>query len=152
MSHKEELEATKLALVKMTAERDALERVLMHHEARGAAEEPVGKGPHAITTLARFTLKQHAVLQMLLRGARNAEIAARLKVSESTVKTIVTGAMDKVGTNRRTHLASLMQPVMGAVNNATYEQVTTLPKDWDMKWTAKDRKVRPELYVRKHHA
>jgi len=48
----------------------------------------------------QLTTKQHAALQMLLRGADNAEIAERFNVSPNTAKIYVRGIAKKLGVVR----------------------------------------------------
>ena len=54
---------------------------------------PAARPPEAIATL---TERELEVLRLLARGLTNAEIAARLHVSETTVKTHVGHVLDKL--------------------------------------------------------
>ena len=54
-----------------------------------------------------LTPRELEVLAMMARGASNAEIADRLVLSPSTVKTHVKNILRKLGVGNRTHAASI---------------------------------------------
>jgi DNA-binding CsgD family transcriptional regulator len=109
-------------------------------------------GTAVMAAVRRMSMKQHAVLQMVLRGTDTAEIAERLGSSESTAKTHVRGIMKHLRreTGRdvltKQHVTVLTKPVIEALSDEEYEAMARIPKDWDAKWTAKDRKAHPALY------
>jgi len=59
--------------------------------------------PRAAPELDRLTEREREVLVLLVRGLSNTEIASRLFVSESTVKTHVTRIFTKLGLRDRAH-------------------------------------------------
>lgn len=61
-------------------------------------------GPRPAAT-ARFTRREQEVLNLLLDGGSNREIAANLKIEERTVKSYVTRLMRKMGVKNRTALS-----------------------------------------------
>jgi len=91
------------------------------------------------SVLSRFTVKQHAVLQMLLRGAGNAEIAERFGVSPNTAKVYVRTIAKKVGVNTRAQIVMRTLEDFNSVDDNSYRLMTGgLPKDWDADWSEPD--------------
>ena len=66
----------------------------------GSAETPTPLG-----ALGRLTERQRAVALLVAEGMTNGEIAARLSVSDATVKSHITAVMRRVGVRSRTQLA-----------------------------------------------
>ena len=67
----------------------------------------VAKQAAAQSRLDRLTDREREVVLAVATGAGNTEIAARLQVSEATVKVHVSRAMTKLGVDNRTQLAIL---------------------------------------------
>ena len=97
--------------------------VLLRELARGTihvrpAPERARAGRPA--ALAVLTPREHEILVMLADGARNAEIAASLQVSEQTVKFHVSNVFRKIGASNRTEACrwaireGLVRPEPGA--------------------------------------
>jgi len=117
--------------------------MLSHMSAQLARiEEKVGRlsapevlerdNPADVAMLNIFTTKQHAILQMLLRDAPNSEIAERLDVTTSTVKTHIAMICRKLGVKRRASAITTAAPMFGRVSDDVYETVSGgLPKNWD---------------------
>jgi DNA-binding CsgD family transcriptional regulator len=118
------------------------------------ATTPSGRSEREAIAVAlrRMSAKQHAVLQMTLRGTDTHEIADRLGSSESTAKTHVRGIMKHLRreTGRdvltKQHVVALTKPVIDALSDEEYADIATIPKNWDATWTRKDRKVHAALY------
>ncbi|WP_158282028.1 MULTISPECIES: LuxR C-terminal-related transcriptional regulator [unclassified Azospirillum] len=103
----------------------------------------------------QLTPKQHAVIQMMLRGASNVEIAKRLGWSESTAKGAIHNLARKflapIGATRydRAGLDNVVRPIYEAMGPQEYEHVATFPKTWDARWTEADIAIRPYLYEKR---
>ena len=76
-----------------------------------------------------FTMKQHAVLQMIHMGSSNREIGQALDVTESTVKVHVKAIMDKLGVRTRSQVALATKELMG-LEADDYEKLTRVPRGW----------------------
>ena len=91
-----------------------------------------------------MTMKQHAVLQMLLRGAGNQEIADRFGVSVNTAKVYVRSIAKKLGTHTRTETVVMAMPVMQEMTDTEYAVMARgLPRDWDASYNYERREDDP---------
>lgn len=100
----------------------------------------------AFAVMTKMTPKQHAVLQMLLRGASNHEISERFNVSENTVKIHVKAIMDKLGVRKRSLIVLNMRSAFNDIAEDQYTAMSTLSKRWDLEWNSKDRRMNKHLY------
>jgi len=100
----------------------------------------------AFAVMTKMTPKQHAVMQMLLRGASNHEISERFNVSENTVKIHVKAIMDKLGVRKRSLIVLNMRSAFNDIAEDQYVAMTTLSKRWDLEWSSKDRRINKHLY------
>jgi DNA-binding NarL/FixJ family response regulator len=75
--------------------------------------EPGGPAVHDALRRSGLTSREADVVELVGRGASNAEIARSLHVSEATVKTHLTRIYTKVGVRTRTQLAILAGGVTG---------------------------------------
>ena len=89
-----------------------------------------GREAHADTILLQFTLKQHAVMQLLLNGARTSGIAEVMDVTESTVKVHIRSICQKLGANKRIFVIGLYSEAYAGVTPERYAVLTRLPYDW----------------------
>jgi DNA-binding CsgD family transcriptional regulator len=116
-----QLEGLSHALARLEGKIDAM---LM---GRGVAL-PSGEG--SVGRLRTLTRRQHGALQMLLRGASNAEIAERFGVSENTAKVYVRGIAAKVGAQTRSQIVALTMNEVRDLSAAAYQAMAGIPKDW----------------------
>ena len=87
----------------------------------------------------QLTTKQHAALQMLLRGADNAEIAERFNVSPNTAKIYVRGIAKKLEVSTRAQIVVRLLDVFNDLDDNSYRAMTGgLPKDWDATYVHPD--------------
>lgn len=87
----------------------------------------------------QFTTKQHAALQMLLRGADNNEIAERFNVSPNTSKVYVRGIAKKLDVQTRAQIVVKMLDTFNDFDDNSYRMLTGgLPKDWDENYAEPD--------------
>ena len=79
-----------------------------------------------------MSVKQHAALQMVVRGASNQEIADRFGVSVNTAKVYLRSLAKRLGVTLRTQIAVRVLPVMRALSEEEYRALARgLPKNWD---------------------
>ena len=82
--------------------------------------------------LHNFTRRQHAVLQMVCRGASNAQIGERLGVTENTAKVHVRTIAKKLKVNTRPQIILCVIDAMKDIAEDSYQVMSGgLPKDWD---------------------
>ena len=85
-----------------------------------------------LETLPDMTSKQHASMQMLLRGADNNEIGERFNVSPNTAKVYVRSIAKKLKVNSRAQIVVKLLDVFNEVDDNAYRIMSGgLPKDWD---------------------
>jgi len=86
-----------------------------------------------------WTVKQHCVLQMILRGASNEDIAKRMKVTVNTAKVHVRTLFRKLDVNTRAECVSKCLIAFREVSDDQYMLMTRgLPKDWDETYSEPD--------------
>lgn len=87
----------------------------------------------------QFTPKQHATLQMLMRGCENREIAERLGVTDNTVKVHVRNIARRLGVTNRVQVALRSSRMMEQIDDNSYRLVSGgLPKNWDAEYSSPD--------------
>lgn len=125
-----QLEAYKAIVDRLTGGKNTAE-VAKKNEAR----ERFGRAFHAFGNM---TTKQHCAYQMLMHGKSNAEIAARMGVTESTAKVYVRSIMKKLGVSTRSQVILATQEAFAEIGDAEYEGMAGIPKNWDETWTPDD--------------
>lgn len=83
-----------------TTKAQTIERVVVH-EVRVPVDGPFVRNTQAIARLG-ITPREYEILGLIASGLSNREIAARLFVSENTVKTHLSRLFDKLNARRRT--------------------------------------------------
>lgn len=87
----------------------------------------------------QFTPRQHATLQMLMRGCENREIADRLGVTDNTVKVHVRNIARRLGVNNRVQVALRSSRMFEQIDDNSYRLVSGgLPKNWDADYSFPD--------------
>ncbi len=93
----------------------------------------------AVKFFGRFTPKQNAVLQMLMGGTGNEEIAHRLGVALNTAKVHVRLIARKLGVNTRSQVAVAAMPFFNVISADAYRNATLgLPKEWHQTYGSPD--------------
>lgn len=101
------------------------------------SENTGGEGELAVAAeaIANLTVKQHAVLQMLMRHAGNREIAERMGTTNNTAKVHVRLIAAKFGVTNRARIASLARAVISKMPDDVYERMSGgISKNWDAEW------------------
>ena len=135
----------------MTAQLDRIEwkldQLLMRMSAPQPTTTPTPRvaGPDnsastdATHLLHGWTIKQHVVLQMILRSATNDEVAGRLGVTTNTAKVHVRTLMKKLRVNTRSEIVAKCLIPFREVGEDTYLLMTGgMPKDWDVTYVQPD--------------
>ncbi len=113
--------------------------MLKAHDAPSSGEVSPTAITHHHVDMPQFTTKQHAALQMLLRGADNQEIADRFNVSPNTSKVYVRGVAKKLGVQTRAQIVVKMLDVFNDFDDNSYRMLTGgLTKDWDQNYAEPD--------------
>ena len=89
---------------------DAIRRVaggesLLDPEVTARVLERLQEGQAPDELISRLSAQEHHVLELLAEGLTNRQIAARLYLSEKTIKNYVTAVLTKMGMARRTEAA-----------------------------------------------
>lgn len=111
--------------------------VAQPEEAKKTAIKAVSVGAEAF--FRQFTPRQHATLQMLMRGCENREIADRLGVTDNTVKVHVRNIARRLGVNNRVQVALRSSRMFEQIDDNSYRLVSGgLPKNWDAEFSFPD--------------
>lgn len=96
-----------------------------------AATSSIAK-PHAelLGTLARLTLKRHAVLTATLMGASYQEIADKLGCDTTTIKLQLKAALEAVGIKSRTELRLHHSGLLDPISDEDYRERFQISKRW----------------------
>jgi DNA-binding NarL/FixJ family response regulator len=107
----------------------------------GQASNAVSPSPRqqADEFLPMMTVKQHAVLQMLLSGKSNQDIADRFGVTDNTAKVYVRTIAKKLDVNTRAQIVMRTLEAFNAIDESSYRMLAGgLPKDWDDNYAEPD--------------
>lgn len=120
----------------LKAQLETMERMMEKVLASNATKKFSATSDSASVAMRQMTPKQHAALQMVLRGASNDEIAKRFDVTPSTAKVYVKGIMDKMGVRNRPQIVSRSLNIMEQIDEEEYRVMSGgVPKDWDKNYT-----------------
>ena len=132
-------------LARLSSRLDAQERMIASLMASAPAASAAGMSG---ADLAGMTVKQHVTLQMLLRGASNAQIADRLGISENGAKVHVRLIGRKLGANTRSQIVMALVDQFREMSAETYRVVAGgLPKDWAENWMDVDAEEDPHVWL-----
>ena len=84
-----------------------LRQSLLGHSGEGADESERGPAPIADASPEHITLREQEVLEMMMEGLSNKEIAAHLSISAHTVKFHISSILGKLGASTRTQAAAI---------------------------------------------
>ena len=132
MRSQQDFEAIYKRLAALEANLQMLANMLMVHPHQ---ESPATETSNDLAAFGVMTPKQNATLQMILRGARNKEVAERFGVTESTAKIYLTGIMRHVGVTSRAAVIMKMSGAFKEISADEYRRITTVSKDWDFTWS-----------------
>ena len=94
-----------------------------------------GEDRRVLEVMRGMSVKQHAALQMVVRGASNQEIADRFGVSVNTAKVYLRSISKRLGVTLRTQVAVKVLPVLRALSDEEYRELAKgLPKGWDAEY------------------
>ena len=120
----------------LKAQVELLERMIEKVLASNASKKFSATSDSVSVAMRQMTPKQHAALQMVLRGASNDEIAKRFDVTPSTAKVYVKGIMDKMNVRNRPQIVSRSLNIMEMIDEEEYRVMSGgVPKDWDKNYT-----------------
>jgi DNA-binding NarL/FixJ family response regulator len=71
----------------------------------GRALERIRRGPELDPAMARLTRQENRVLDLVVEGMTNPQIATRMGLAEKTIKNYMSSILTKLGTHRRTEAA-----------------------------------------------
>lgn len=128
-----------LGLARLEAKLDLIMATLMNMQrpTPSAAAAPVTVQPPKVVSnqperfFRKFSIKQNAVLQMLLHAASNDEIAERMGVTSNTAKVHVRIVAKKCGVNTRAQIMAVAGEHYRTIDDESYRAITGgIPKDW----------------------
>lgn len=136
-----------LGLARLEAKLDLIMASLMNMQ-RGApavaaspvpVQTPVVVGNQPERFFRKFSIKQNAVLQMLIHAASNDEIAQRMGVTPNTAKVHVRIIAKKCGVNTRAQIMAVAGEHYRAIDDDSYRAITGgIPKDWHQNYREPD--------------
>lgn len=136
-----------LGLARLEAKLDLIMASLMNMQraapnvatAPVAVQTPVVVGNQPERFFRRFSIKQNAVLQMLIHAASNDEIAQRMGVTPNTAKVHVRIIAKKCGVNTRAQIMAVAGEHYRAIDDDSYRSITGgIPKDWHQNYREPD--------------
>jgi two-component system, NarL family, response regulator YdfI len=86
---------------------DLVRQGLLAHSREEANDSVEDAGPIADASVEHLTLREREVLEMMMEGLSNKEIAAHLNISAHTVKFHISSILGKLGASTRTEAAAI---------------------------------------------
>jgi len=90
----------------------------------------------AVRAFWSITPKQHAIMQLVIKGLTNVRIAKRLDVTEGAAKSYLRQVCDSLGVRGRDSLRDTYKPILDGAAAHEYKERTTIIKHWADKYGA----------------
>ena len=93
-----------------------------------------------LSLLRNMTTKQHVVLQLLIQGLRNQDIAPIMGIGENTVKLHVRSVCKKIGVKTRGQAAMHGSDILNRADPKEYQRLSGgIPLDWSITFSDPDQ-------------
>ncbi|MAH30080.1 MAG: hypothetical protein CL959_05320 [Euryarchaeota archaeon] len=124
--------------------------IILNHIMNGGKQETSSQSKELnaaeLALLRGMTTKQHVVLQLLIEGLRNQDIAPIMGIGENTVKLHVRSVCKKIGVKTRGQAAMVGSDILNRANEDEYQKLSGgLPLNWSDNYETNDRYA--PLYV-----
>jgi len=136
-------ESLRFDIARLEAKLDIILNHIIGQSGNGAnapPNDPTDLNAAEMSLLRNMTTKQHVVLQLLIGGLRNLDIAPIMGIGENTVKLHVRSVCKKFGVKTRGQAAMYGQDILGRADPEEYQRLSGgLPLDWAENLTTPDQ-------------